>query len=212
MAAGAAGHGHLRASHADREQVIGTLKAAFVQGMLDQDEFGQRVSETFAARTHADLAALTADLPAGLAGAQRPGKTVPAQAKPPANKALLCGSWVMILLTIGFMLGALPASPMFALAVGVLPLLIAVPVAGTLTLDAWREKRSHGQLPPGPARSGPGLEGKQDTPAGHDFADCASREDASARPTPGRRVVRRTRWSRTGRQDQRLPASLQATA
>jgi len=30
MAAGTAGRGRLRASHADREQVIGTLKAVFV--------------------------------------------------------------------------------------------------------------------------------------------------------------------------------------
>ena len=33
---------HLRASHADREQVIGTLKAAFVHGRLARDEFGLR--------------------------------------------------------------------------------------------------------------------------------------------------------------------------
>ena len=72
IAAGAAGRGHLRASHADREQVIGTLKAAFVQGMLAKDEFGQRVSQTFAARTYAELATVTADLPAGLAAAQPP--------------------------------------------------------------------------------------------------------------------------------------------
>jgi hypothetical protein len=38
IAAGAGGRGHQRASHADREQVIGTLKAAFVQGMLAKDE------------------------------------------------------------------------------------------------------------------------------------------------------------------------------
>jgi hypothetical protein len=37
-----AGRGHLRASHADREHVIGTLKAAFVQGMLTKDEFDLR--------------------------------------------------------------------------------------------------------------------------------------------------------------------------
>ena len=72
LAAGAGGDGRLRASHADREQVIGTLKAAFVQGMLAKDEFDQRVSQTFAARTHADLAAVTADLPAGLPAAQPP--------------------------------------------------------------------------------------------------------------------------------------------
>jgi uncharacterized protein DUF1707 len=68
----AGGHGHLRASHADREQVIGTLKAAFVQGMLAKEEFGLRVGQTFAARTHAQLAAITADLPTGLAIAQPP--------------------------------------------------------------------------------------------------------------------------------------------
>ena len=72
MAAGAGGRGHLRASHADREQVIGTLKAAFVQGMVAKDEFDLRVGQTLAARTYAELAALTADLPAGLAAAKPP--------------------------------------------------------------------------------------------------------------------------------------------
>jgi hypothetical protein len=62
----AAGGGCLRASHADREQVIGTLKAAFVQGMLAKQEFDLRVAQTFAAPTCAQLAAVTADLPAGL--------------------------------------------------------------------------------------------------------------------------------------------------
>jgi Domain of unknown function (DUF1707) len=76
IAAGAGGRSHLRASHADREQVIGTLKAAFVQGMLAKDEFDLRVGQTLAARTYADLTALTADLPAdlpaGLAAAKPP--------------------------------------------------------------------------------------------------------------------------------------------
>ena len=72
LAAAAAGRGRLRVSHADREQVIGTLKAAFVQGMLTKDEFDLRVSQAFASRTYAELAALTADLPAGLAVARRP--------------------------------------------------------------------------------------------------------------------------------------------
>jgi hypothetical protein len=45
MAAGG-GRGHLRASHADREQVIGTLKAAFVAGMLAKDEFDARVGRS----------------------------------------------------------------------------------------------------------------------------------------------------------------------
>ena len=73
----AGGRGHLRASHADRERVIYTLKAAFVQGMLDKDDFDLRVGRTFASRTYAELAAVIADLPAGLAAASTPA---PAQA------------------------------------------------------------------------------------------------------------------------------------
>jgi hypothetical protein len=72
MAAGAGDRGHLRASHADREQVIGTLKAAFVRGILGKDEFDLRVGQTLASRTCAELAAVTADLPAGLTAAQPP--------------------------------------------------------------------------------------------------------------------------------------------
>ena len=60
----AAGPGYLRACHADRDQVIGTLKAAFVQGRLAKDEFDLRVGQALGSRTYADLAALTADLPA----------------------------------------------------------------------------------------------------------------------------------------------------
>jgi hypothetical protein len=66
----AAGHGHLRVSQADREQVIGVLTAAFVQGMLPKDEFALRVGKAFAARTCAELAALTADLPSELTTAR----------------------------------------------------------------------------------------------------------------------------------------------
>jgi hypothetical protein len=68
----AAGSGCWRASHADREQVIGTLKAGFVQGMLAKEEFDLRVGQTLAARTYAQLAAITADLPAGLTIAKPP--------------------------------------------------------------------------------------------------------------------------------------------
>ena len=57
--------GGLRASHTDREQVIGTLKAAFVQGRLTGDELGERTGQVYAARTYADLAEVTADIPAG---------------------------------------------------------------------------------------------------------------------------------------------------
>jgi len=64
--------GHLRASHADREHVIGTLKTAFVRGLLAKDEFDLRLDRTLASRTYADLAAVIADLTAGPAKPARP--------------------------------------------------------------------------------------------------------------------------------------------
>lgn len=59
----AGGLGQLRASHADREQAIAVVKAAFVQGRLTKDEFDRRVGQVFASRTYADLTALTSDIP-----------------------------------------------------------------------------------------------------------------------------------------------------
>ena len=68
----AAGQGRWRASHADREQVVGALQAAFVQGRLTADELDERVGQALAARTYAELAALTTDLPADPAPAPQP--------------------------------------------------------------------------------------------------------------------------------------------
>jgi len=79
-----AGRGNLRASHADRERVIGTLKAAFVQGMLTKDELDLRVGQTLASQTCADLAAVTADLPTRLAAAP-----LPAPVRPPGERRVL---------------------------------------------------------------------------------------------------------------------------
>src|SRR6266704_1884092 len=67
-AAGGPDRGQLRASHADRERVIAVLKAAFIQGRLTKDEFDSRVGRALGSRTCAELAALTADIPAGLTG------------------------------------------------------------------------------------------------------------------------------------------------
>jgi hypothetical protein len=57
--------GRLRASDADREQVIGMLKAAFAQGRLTKGELDARAGHAFTSQTCADLAALTADIPPG---------------------------------------------------------------------------------------------------------------------------------------------------
>src|SRR5690348_12569003 len=64
-------HGDLRASHGDREQVIGTLKTAFVQGRLTEEELSVRAGQVYASRTYAELAGITADIPDELAGRTR---------------------------------------------------------------------------------------------------------------------------------------------
>ena len=73
----------VRAGHADREQAIDTLKTAFVHGQLTKDELDARAGQALAARTYADLAALTADIPPRPPAA-RPG------ARPPRSAA---GRW-----------------------------------------------------------------------------------------------------------------------
>jgi hypothetical protein len=90
ITAGAGGRGHLRASDAEREQVIGLLQTAFVQGRLTKDEFDARVGRTLTSRTRADLAALSADIPAGLMAA--PPRRLPAEAGSGKAAAAVLGS------------------------------------------------------------------------------------------------------------------------
>jgi Domain of unknown function (DUF1707) len=61
--------GHLRAADADRERAIDALKVAFVKGWLTRDEFDAGVGRALTSRTYAELAAVTASIPARPAGA-----------------------------------------------------------------------------------------------------------------------------------------------
>lgn len=145
-ALGPAGLGHMRASRADREQVIESLKAAFVQGRLTKDELDARAGQAFAARTYAELAALTTDIPAGLADAVPPR----AQAGRPMSNAAKAGIWLIIAVAVPVVLSFLGGAQLFILftpfyfmALAFLGAEIAVPP---------RAKRSqHRQLPPGGA-------------------------------------------------------------
>src|SRR5262249_50069188 len=86
----AAGRDQLRASHADREQVIQALKAAFVRGQLTRDELGMRAGQALAARTRAELAALTADIP-GPAPVGPTRRPAPVRRRPLARAAAGAG-------------------------------------------------------------------------------------------------------------------------
>jgi DUF1707 SHOCT-like domain len=155
----AAGRGQLRASHADRQQAIDVLKAAFVQGRLDKDEFDARLGQAFASRTYAELTAVTGDLPAVLIGAQPSlARTWSPEARGIRSSVrvirvgttLAVGVWT-VALVIGSPL-ALTLALTFTLAyVGSLLL------AGAVLLESRRELRSGGLPPP---RSGPGGGGR----------------------------------------------------
>jgi hypothetical protein len=54
----------LRASHADRDQVVEMLRVAAGDGRLSPEELEDRLTLALTARTYADLAALVTDLPA----------------------------------------------------------------------------------------------------------------------------------------------------
>ncbi len=96
-AAGALGRGHLRASDADREQVIDTLKAAFVQGRLTRDQLGVRAGQALVSRTYAELAAVTDGIPARLTGVVRPPARPPGPARKPVRKTVAAGAACVIL-------------------------------------------------------------------------------------------------------------------
>lgn len=203
--AAAVGRGHLRASHADREQVIAMLKVAFVQGRLTKDELDTRAGQTFAARTYVELAAITADLPAGLIAARPPRKPARARARPPAGPVVAAAALIIpppTLLAAALLTGSDQLGKAFLL---IIPwYLLAWLVAAGQMLANWHDKRSQGQPPPRRGQRGRALEGGQDGGMGGDLMLCEARSDARARHLPGRRAIQRSRRS--------LPARLQVTA
>ncbi|MFF4295727.1 DUF1707 and DUF4190 domain-containing protein [Streptomyces vinaceus] len=55
----------MRASNTDRDRTVDVLKAAYAEGRLSRDEYGQRFDAAYKAQTYGQLAQLVADLPAG---------------------------------------------------------------------------------------------------------------------------------------------------
>ena len=142
----------LRASHVDREQAISALKAAFVHGRLTGDEFDARVGQALAARTHAELAAITADIPVGPMGVQ--------PVRRPNQPALSVKSGVCVTVSAAMLAAVLWAAAWSAGSATASAAALAVTgvVIFTLFVTGYqvRESRHHGRsarpLPPGPAR------------------------------------------------------------
>ncbi len=65
---------NMRASDADREQVVERLRNAADDGRLFIDEFDERLGQAFNARTYGELDAIVSDLPPKRALIKRPGR------------------------------------------------------------------------------------------------------------------------------------------
>jgi Domain of unknown function (DUF1707) len=93
----------LRASHADRDQVAELLRVAAGDGRLSAEELDDRLELALTARTYAELAALTVDLPAMPGAAVVPPGTGAVGATPMdlmrihvhGSSALRDGRWVV---------------------------------------------------------------------------------------------------------------------
>jgi hypothetical protein len=150
----------LRTSRTDRDQAIDRLKAAFVRGRLTKDELVARTAQAFSARTYADLAALTADLPAEPPAAKSPGQPVPAHPRRPVHPSIKVGAgvlvlmmavWTILAILFGLSGAAFVVAPLIVLVLGVpAATVVAVPIVVALKLEARRRNRSRGQLPPRP--------------------------------------------------------------
>jgi hypothetical protein len=153
LGAQAGGHGLLRASDSDRARVIDDLKAAYVDGLVTKDEFDARVGQALASRTWAELALVTADLPA----AQRRRWLAPAWGKAPAGAnvrpgdraisvtAVLAGLALVISVSAGPF--ASPAAFLLLLG-GAGSALVSLFLLRNRMRDSRRDRRSGGQLPP----------------------------------------------------------------
>ena len=102
-------HASMRASSADRERAVDVLKAGFAEGRLTQDEYNDRMGRAYAARTYGDLAALTADLPAG--ASPLPAWPVPAYQPPPSGGTNSMAIASMVLGVAEFFTAGLTAIP-----------------------------------------------------------------------------------------------------
>jgi hypothetical protein len=140
--------GHLRAAHADRERAITILKAAFVQGRLTKDELESRAARAFTAKTYADLATLTADIPP----APATGSTAPAPASTPARTLERAArrSGVCLLTTLALIAGAILTGNAFFLVLAFFAFIAASGFIGYGIIDARQERRSRDRMPSRP--------------------------------------------------------------
>ncbi len=141
--------------------MIDALKAAYVAGRLAEDEFEARVGQALAARTHANLAAITVDTPAGPVAARSArmpdrvvaGGTAAIIAAAALGGALLVGGSALILWAITM--------------TGVLLFTVSV-LLSERQERRTRGRRTRGRRPPRAAPGGPAIERGRPGRTGHE--------------------------------------------
>jgi len=137
-----------------------------VQGRLTADELDERVGQALAARTYAELAALTNDLPADPTPAVQP-QQAPAQQQAPARRpqnpaarrAVKAGAGAIgvAVIALGTVI-AVAGEPAAAAFIAVFMLVLAAAATAVvaslihvaLKLESRQRRRPGGQRPPGP--------------------------------------------------------------
>jgi Domain of unknown function (DUF1707) len=145
--------GALRASDADRDQVIDRLHRASTEGRIASDELEHRVSAALKARTYDDLEATVSDLPRP--GGRRAGRE-------PARRS--AGAWTLatvranpLLLLFAIPVIAVTMAMLLAVTIVWAAMMVVVLAAGGrrhgVPAAPWIYARRHGL---GPPRRGPG--------------------------------------------------------
>src|SRR6266516_954615 len=114
---------HLRAADADRDQTAEVLRRAATEGRITFDELDERISRAYAAKTFADLEAVTSDLPG-------PGVKLPALATASYQPPEVPAGTPAPSLSLAIMSGARRAGPWL-----VPPSYTAVAIMGGVELD-----------------------------------------------------------------------------
>jgi len=200
MAARAADRGRLRASHADRNRVVDVLKAAFIEGRLTKDELDARLSQTLAARTYAELAALTADIPPGtkLARHPRPDRApAPQPTRWVSHRAVKSGAaaigGIALAASVLAVVAGDPAKGVIlagfiVMLAAVAAALVGSLVGATLMLESSRRrKRSRGQSQTRPGSGASGGQASQRPPGAGPFPPRDPGEQYTAEATRIRR-------------------------
>jgi uncharacterized protein DUF1707 len=151
--------GGMRASDSDRERVVDILRGAYTEGRLTLDEFDERTTAAYAARTWSQLRELTGDLPVQANLRRPPGSTVgapgrdrgaaqPLPGAPPPVPAGRPGFFPVLPFVILFIV---LAGSVHTAALAVLPAIVVLMV--------WLRvsgRHHHDHRPPGPPGPGGG--------------------------------------------------------